>query len=164
MSGLASAFRPGGGDFGRLEPGFANPVHDAQACFRAILDALAHPGRIVEVPKALAGSPRAALDAAAISIALTLCDIGTPVWLDEASALLADYLTFHCGAPFVTIPEARFAFIGDPAVLPPLDGFALGTDEYPERSATLVIKVSGLMAGSGVLLRGPGIRDDSCPP
>jgi alpha-D-ribose 1-methylphosphonate 5-triphosphate synthase subunit PhnH len=151
-----------GHTFCRLEPGFADAVHDAQACFRAILDAMAHPGRIVVAPVALAGSPPASLGAAGAAVALTLCDIDTPVWLDEASAAAAPYLAFHCGAPLATTPaEARFAFIGDPAVLPPLAGFALGTDEYPERSATLVIRVAGLAAGSGVLLRGPGIRDGS---
>jgi alpha-D-ribose 1-methylphosphonate 5-triphosphate synthase subunit PhnH len=40
-----------------------------------------------------------------------------------------------------------------------LEAFALGSDEYPERSATLVIEVSGVVSGDGALLRGPGIRD-----
>jgi alpha-D-ribose 1-methylphosphonate 5-triphosphate synthase subunit PhnH len=147
--------------FSRLQPGFADAVHDAQKCFRAILDAMAHPGRIVEAPAGLAGSPLDPLGAAVTAVALTLCDINTPVWLDEASATAAGYLAFHCGAPLATTPaEARFAFISDTAALPPLDVFALGTDEYPERSATLVIEVSGLVADTGTLLCGPGIRDE----
>jgi alpha-D-ribose 1-methylphosphonate 5-triphosphate synthase subunit PhnH len=159
MSDIAE-IRPGvGADLARLEPGFADPVQDAQACFRVVLDAMAHPGRIVRMPAG--GLPaRLPLDLAATSIALSLCDIDTPVWLDAASAAAAGYLTFHCGAPLTKHPgEARFAFIGDAKTLPPLDGFALGSDEYPERSATLVIEIAGLANDRGAVLRGPGIRD-----
>jgi alpha-D-ribose 1-methylphosphonate 5-triphosphate synthase subunit PhnH len=149
-------------DFGGLEPGFADPVRDAQACFRAVLDALAHPGRIVALPAMLAGVPPAPLGVAAASIALTLCDIDTPIWLDRPSAAATGYLIFHCGAPFASEPaDARFAFIADASALPPLDAFALGSDEFPERSATLVIEVAGLTDASGAVLRGPGIQDET---
>jgi alpha-D-ribose 1-methylphosphonate 5-triphosphate synthase subunit PhnH len=150
------------GSFGRLEPGFADPIHAAQACFRAILDATAHPGRVVELPIALAGGTPGPLGVAAAQVALTLCDIDTPVWLDEASSSAAGYLSFHCGCPMAKAPgEARFAFIADANTLPPLDQFALGSDEYPERSATLVIEVAGLVEGLGPRLSGPGIRDSA---
>lgn len=162
MSGVAETRPVGSSDFGRLEPGFADPVRDAQSCFRAILDAMAHPGRIVQLPVSLAGAPPAPLAPAATSIALSLCDLDTPVWLDEAAGAAASYIAFHCGAPLATVPgEARFAFIADPSILPPLDTFALGSDEYPERSATLVIEVAGLTRDYGALLRGPGIRDET---
>jgi alpha-D-ribose 1-methylphosphonate 5-triphosphate synthase subunit PhnH len=145
--------------FRRLEPGFSDPVRDAQACFRAVLDAMARPGQIVQLPGLVpGGSP---LSPAAWSIALTLCDIDTPVWLDEAAATAAGQFAFHCGAPLAITPaDARFAFIADALALPPLDGFALGTEEYPERSATLVIDVGELTDDTGVRLRGPGIYDD----
>jgi alpha-D-ribose 1-methylphosphonate 5-triphosphate synthase subunit PhnH len=147
-------------DFARLDPGFAEPVRDAQACFRAVLDAMAHPGRIVQMPIALSG--RLPLGSAAASVALSLCDIDTPVWLDAAAAAAAGYLAFHCGAPLTETPtEARFAFVADADALPPLDGFALGTDEFPERSATLVIEVAGLTSEHGVTLRGPGILGET---
>jgi alpha-D-ribose 1-methylphosphonate 5-triphosphate synthase subunit PhnH len=158
MTGLAPAHHAADVDFAQLEPGFADPVHGAQKCFRAVLDAMSHPGKIVPMPAALAGSPPAAMSSGMASVALILCDFDTPVWLDAAAAGCAGYLTFHCGAPIVGTPdEARFAFITDAAALPPLDAFALGSDEYPERSATLVIEVSDLTASAGIVLRGPGI-------
>ena len=149
-----------GADFGGLEPGFADPVHDAQASFRAVLDAIAHPGRIVRMSASL--PPSLPLGTATAAVALTLCDGDTPVWLDAAAAGAASYLTFHCGAPLVaTSGAASFAFVANPAALPPLDSFALGSDEYPERSATLVIEVENLANGDGVSLRGPGIRGET---
>jgi alpha-D-ribose 1-methylphosphonate 5-triphosphate synthase subunit PhnH len=162
MSALGMAGTAASADFGRLAPGFADPVKGAQACFRVILDVLSHPGRIGELPPVLAGSPPAPLEAAAAAIALTLCDMDTPVWFDEAAAAAAGYLAFHCGARVSeTLADARFAFVADAATLPPLDAFALGSDEYPERSATLVIAVAGLTSGSGTTLRGPGIREEA---
>jgi alpha-D-ribose 1-methylphosphonate 5-triphosphate synthase subunit PhnH len=153
----------GAGGLARLVPGFADPVHDAQVTFRAILDAMAHPGRIVELPIGLAASPPAPLSAAAGAVALSLCDLDTPLWLDAPLTPAAAYLAFHCGAPAARAPaEARFAFIAAPEALPPLDAFALGSDEYPDRSTTLVIEVRGLVgspeSGRGVRLTGPGIR------
>jgi alpha-D-ribose 1-methylphosphonate 5-triphosphate synthase subunit PhnH len=160
MTGFVDPQRSRSAGFDRLEPGFADPVHDAQACFRAILGAMSRPGSIVRTPALLAGLPPAPIGPAMTSIALTLCDIDTPIWLDAASAPATSYLTFHCGAPFAAAPdEARFVFIADAAALQPLEAFALGSDEYPERSATLVIEVSGVVSGDGALLRGPGIRD-----
>ena len=146
-------------DFTAVAPGFADPVYDAQACFRCILDATAHPGRVVRLP----ASPQllnAALAPAAAAVALTLCDIDTPVWLDEPVRNAGPFLTFHCGSPLTDDPtEARFAFAANPATLPALDRFALGTDEYPERSTTLVVEVPGLENGGALQLTGPGIRD-----
>jgi alpha-D-ribose 1-methylphosphonate 5-triphosphate synthase subunit PhnH len=154
MTGLA--------DFATLEPGFDDPVRGSQAAFRAVLDAMAHPGRIVALPGLLGGAPPAPLSAAAAAIALTLCDIDTPVWLDAAASSAAGYLAFHCGAPLVANPaHARFAIIADTLALRPLDGFALGSDEFPERSATLVIEVADLSYEGGEVLRGPGIRGET---
>lgn len=147
--------------FGGLEPGFAEPVRDAQACFRAVLDALANPGRITSVAASLAGRPPAPLGLAATSVALTLCDLDTSVWLDGAAMAAAPFFAFHCGAPLAPPAEARMAFAADATALPPLGSFALGTDEYPERSAMLVIEVAGLSDVTGAALSGPGIRGEA---
>ena len=141
-----------------LPPGFADPVGDAQRVFRDVLDAMAHPGRIVALR---AGPPAPApLVPAAAAVCLALLDHDTPLWVDPGGwrdeAL--DYLRFHCGVPLVGSPrEAAFALCSDAASLPDPDELALGTDEYPDRSTTLIVQVPELSAGRGPRLTGPGI-------
>jgi alpha-D-ribose 1-methylphosphonate 5-triphosphate synthase subunit PhnH len=143
-----------------VRAGLGNPVLDSQWVFRRVLEAMAHPGRVVRVDPVL--DPPAPLGPASAAVCLTLLDFETPLWLDPAtrSADAIEWLAFHCGAPIVAEPAAaRFALIADPSAMPPLDAFEAGTDAMPDRSATLVIQVESLTAGRGVRLTGPGIRD-----
>jgi alpha-D-ribose 1-methylphosphonate 5-triphosphate synthase subunit PhnH len=141
-----------------LEPGFADPVEDAQRIFRRILDAMAHPGRIVTIDRP-ATLPPGPLGRAAVATALTLFDFETPVWLDPAAASAVAHLRFHCNCPLAAHPaEADFAIAADLLALPPLDGFALGNDLYPDRSTTLILEVAGLEADGALRLTGPGIE------
>jgi alpha-D-ribose 1-methylphosphonate 5-triphosphate synthase subunit PhnH len=142
-----------------IRRGFTDPVLDSQRVFRALLDAMAHPGRVVAVPGP--EDPPLPLGSAAAATALALLDFETPVWLDAAAATpeIAGYLRFHCGAPLVEEPRAaQFALIVHPTAMPPLEAFDAGSDERPERSATLVLQVDGLAAGRGRRLTGPGIH------
>jgi alpha-D-ribose 1-methylphosphonate 5-triphosphate synthase subunit PhnH len=41
--------------------------------------------------------------------------------------------------------------------LPDLSNFSFGTNEYPDRSTTLILQVDSLKHGSAYELRGPGI-------
>lgn len=143
-------------------PGFADPVLSAQSSFRAIMSAMARPG----TPHALTESVSAPrrLSRGAAAVALALCDQDTPVWLDAALAKtdVADWLRFHTGATIVSeTGRAVFAFFAEPQHAPPFDAFPLGTAEYPDRSATLVLQVESLEDGPGLVLRGPGIKDCS---
>lgn len=146
-----------------LAPGFSDPVHDAQAVFRVLLDALARPGTtgwIDAMPgdsSVLANPPSA--PAAAIATLLTLGDYATPIWLQRHDDALASTIRFHTGAPLVDKPEhAAFAYIDMASELPAPDAFALGDPEAPERSATLLIRVDALDGGRPLTLTGPGIE------
>ncbi len=137
-------------------PGFADPVVQSQQAFRVLLDAIAHPGKIVELPEP-DGVPEG-LSIAQASIALALADADAPVWLGGKTSAARPWIAFHTGAPNATTPtEARFAFVDTPAALPPIDAFALGSDAYPDRSTTLVIETPGLSADGSLALSGPGI-------
>lgn len=149
-------------DLGEIGPGFAEPVADAQSVFRLVLDAMAHPGRIVDLPSPILPGNESGLPDAAAAVALTLLDFETPAWLDRGFAGTADYLRFHCGAPIVSDPKAsRFGFAGELAALPALQDFDLGSIDFPDRSTTLVLAVPALEARAGLTLRGPGIKDRS---
>jgi alpha-D-ribose 1-methylphosphonate 5-triphosphate synthase subunit PhnH len=139
-----------------IAAGFANPVDESQAAFRAVLDAMARPGRLAHFTAPT--QPPASLGRAAASLALTLVDMDTPVWLSPACAAAADWLRFHCGAKLAASPAgARFAFAsaGD---CPALASFDLGTPEYPDQSTTLILEVPSLAASGRLALRGPGIE------
>ncbi|MEJ8571960.1 phosphonate C-P lyase system protein PhnH [Microbaculum marinum] len=143
-----------------LSGGFQAPVHDSQAVFRTIMNALARPGTVHDLtPRA---KPPATLSAEAGAVALALLDHETPVWCDQALAAapaVADWLRFNTGAPIVAAPEeAEFAFVADPLRMPPLSSFAQGTADYPDRSTTLVVAVETLDARTGADIRGADLR------
>ncbi|MDO5704585.1 MAG: phosphonate C-P lyase system protein PhnH [Paracoccus sp. (in: a-proteobacteria)] len=141
-----------------LSGGFAAPAIDAAHGFRAILQAMARPGTIHTVAGA---TPPAPLSVAAGVALLTLCDRTTMLYLGAShdTAALRDWITFHCAAPLVDAGDADFA-LGDWASLTPADRFRIGTPEYPDRAATLIVDVPALRT-DGALLTGPGIRDNA---
>ncbi|MEX0956689.1 MAG: phosphonate C-P lyase system protein PhnH [Rhizobiaceae bacterium] len=140
---------------------FTEPVFGAQSTFRRVMDAMARPGsiqKLSDLPK-----PPAPLSAVAGAVASTLCDHDTPVWLDSALTVaqpLASWLGFHTGALVARNPaEAHFAFCSSPMELIALENFAQGSQEYPDRSATIVLQVTSFETGKPLALRGPGIKD-----
>ncbi|WP_434114972.1 phosphonate C-P lyase system protein PhnH [Paraburkholderia caffeinilytica] len=142
-----------------LTPGFADPVHDTQAVFRTLLDALSRPGTVGVVETGLPEMRATRAEFAAFAALLTLCDYATPVWLAQADTALGSALRFHTGAPLVDEPgEAAFAYIHDATAIPALESFALGEAESPEHSVTLLIRVEALTGGTPVVLSGPGIQ------
>ena len=143
-----------------LDGGFAEPVLGAQEAFRALMDALANPGQ----PRALGHDLQHApgLPAELAAVALTMCDHDTQVWLDPALAAsegIVAWLRFQTGAPITADASgATFALVSSPEQLPRLESFALGIDEYPDRSTTIALALPSLTGGPALTLRGPGIK------
>ncbi len=142
--------------------GFADPTLDTQRISRVVLEAMSCPGRILDVPE-LAGAPEP-LDPAATAVCLALLDLETALWLDAPAATpeVLGHLRFYCGCPIVDAPAAaRFALITDPSAMPPLDGFDAGSDEFHDRSATLIVQVPRLRSGVGRRITGPGVESET---
>ncbi|WP_069298635.1 phosphonate C-P lyase system protein PhnH [Neptunicoccus sediminis] len=141
-----------------LSGGFGNAAQQSATAFRAIMNVMARPGMIETLDGAV---PPKGLSTAAGSLLLTLCDPETKLHLagDLDSQPIRDWLTFHTGAPFVPAPLADFA-LGAWDDLLPLTQYAIGTDQYPDRAATLIVELPALTQ-SGTTLTGPGIKDQA---
>lgn len=139
-----------------LGVGFADPVHDAQRAFRSALDALARPGRRVELGQAV---PGLALNPAMAHLLLALSDDDTPVWWQHGAGAPAQWLRFHTGAGTAALPpDAAFACITQPADMPALNAFAQGTAAAPELSTTLLVELASFDDGLALQWHGPGIQ------
>ncbi|MEM1076488.1 MAG: phosphonate C-P lyase system protein PhnH [Pseudomonadota bacterium] len=141
-----------------LAGGFSNPAVQSAHAFRSIMEAMARPGTIQETRGA---EPPAPLSRAAGNVLLTLCDADTPVYLagDADNDAVRAWLAFHTGAP-VTGPSNTMFAVGSWEALMPLSAYPVGTSEYPDRSATLIVECAELVP-AGATLRGPGIKSQT---
>lgn len=139
-----------------LEGGFADPPREAAFAFRGLMRAMARPGTIEEIAGA---TPPPPLSPAAGTALLTLCDPDTPLYLAGAcdTPEMRAWVAFHTGAPLTGPAHCAFALGGWEDLLP-LDPYPVGTPEYPDRSATLIIECPAL-SQTGATLSGPGIRN-----
>jgi alpha-D-ribose 1-methylphosphonate 5-triphosphate synthase subunit PhnH len=135
---------------------YAEVALASQASFRAVMDAMARPGTVHRLAADAAPSP---LMPAAAALIRSLADYETPLWCDAAVGSEArDWIRFHTGAPITQQPkDASFALIADVQAMPPLVDFALGNEEYPDRSTTLIVQIARI-AGPQFVLEGPGIN------
>ena len=143
-----------------MQGGLSDPTLQTQRVFRAIMDAMARPGTIK--PIRTDARPPAGLLPLVGAVLATLADADTPLWLDEAlqgKLTVADWLTFHVGAPFAVEPaRATFAVLSEAQKIASLDIFAQGQQDYPDRSSTLIIAVEELREEGDWTLSGPGIK------
>ena len=150
-------------DTAPLSGGFENNVLDATACFRVVLDAMARPVKIHSLPVSL--NPPRGLNVGTVAVLLTLGDMDTPVWLapecDTAEARA--YLRFHAGCPILEDPrQAVFAVMSVERDLSITGELSLGSAEYPDRSATVILESERLIEGEGPLFSGPGFDAPRC--
>lgn len=148
-----------------LGAGFSNEAFGSQAVFRAVLQALSHPGRTVAVEHD-AQTP-AVGHATSAAVLLALLDSDCTLWLSPrlAASDAGAWLRFHTGCTLVSeAAQARFVWVAQGDALPALGSLASGTDIYPDQSATCVVDVSHAEAATADAidawqLRGPGIQE-----
>jgi alpha-D-ribose 1-methylphosphonate 5-triphosphate synthase subunit PhnH len=146
-----------------ISAGFSDEARGSQSVFRAALEALSHPGRLISVMHD-APTPQHG-HAASAAVLLALLDAECTLWLSPtlAASNAAAWLRFHTGCTLVDeMAKAQFAWVANPDELPPLGALAQGSDIYPDQSATCVIDMphlsSALNAEDGWTWSGPGIN------
>jgi alpha-D-ribose 1-methylphosphonate 5-triphosphate synthase subunit PhnH len=142
--------------------GFADPVFEAQSTFKTLMDCMARPGTIATV--SAPSTPPSPMGPGAGAIALTLCDHDTPVYLSPTlmGAGVQGWLAFQTGSLLTEDrAEAAFAFFEKDAALPAFSTFSMGSQEYPDRSTTIVAELTDLTGGMPLSLSGPGIDGEA---
>ena len=151
-------------DLSLVGAGFGHQAHGSQALFRAALQALSYPGKVIDV-RHDAQVP-AMGNSASAALLLALLDSDCYLWLSPtlaANGVVSAWLRFHTGCRLVGTPEqAQFAWCAHLTELPVLSSLMAGSDVSPEQSCTCVIDVPGLTAardGEHWELSGPGIQE-----
>ena len=98
---------------------------------------------------------------AAAALLLGLLDADTTLWLSPslASSDAPAWLRFHTGCQIVAdVAAAQFVWVAQGDDMPQLSSLQLGSDAYPDQSATCVLEVDSLHSDAGAWrLQGPGI-------
>jgi alpha-D-ribose 1-methylphosphonate 5-triphosphate synthase subunit PhnH len=138
---------------------FTSAARESQAVFRAVLQALARPGRIYQLP-AVREFPRA--DARyGYAILAALADGEVSICLTGASEAECAFASLGTGARLSRVGEADYALAleDDPTV--PIS-LTRGELETPEDGATLVALVRRIGAdGLALSCAGPGVRSST---
>jgi alpha-D-ribose 1-methylphosphonate 5-triphosphate synthase subunit PhnH len=146
-------------DLQNIVAGFDHEAFGSQAVFRVALNALSHPGRVFDMPLDTA-LPRQGHGAAA-ALLLGMLDADTTLWLSPAlaSSDAPAWLRFHTGCQIVSnASAAQFLWVALGDGMPQLTSLQMGSDAYPDQSATCVLEVDSLHSDPGAWrLQGPGI-------
>jgi alpha-D-ribose 1-methylphosphonate 5-triphosphate synthase subunit PhnH len=149
-------------DLQNIVAGFDHEAFGSQAVFRVALNALSHPGRVFDMPLETA-LPRQGHGAAA-ALLLGMLDADTTLWLSPAlaSSDAPAWLRFHTGCQIVSDASvAQFLWVAQGGGMPQLTSLQMGSDAYPDTSATCVLEVDSLHSDAGGwCLQGPGIPSE----
>lgn len=128
-------------------------VLDSQRVFRALLNALVRPGRVVSLPNAIPSVPPGVHPRLA-QVAVTLLDQEVTFAVAAGDETLANWVARRTGAERTGAASAEFLLADGSRPVQELAVLPAGTLEFPERGATAVLAVaclSGVAADGGKL-------------
>lgn len=141
-------------------------VHDGQATFRALLDAMSRPGRIFQAPaREYSGAPTG-ITAHTLSVLKTFCDHRVSFSVADMSGReeWERYLAVNLAAPSRPVDEGDYVIFDGAAYDEAFARLRRGSLEFPEASATAILAVERLDASSDLgqsacvlSVSGPGV-------
>jgi alpha-D-ribose 1-methylphosphonate 5-triphosphate synthase subunit PhnH len=148
-----------------------DPIFDSQRVFRVLVDAMAHPGEVHQLPRIPFERTPAGLHADLLSVLWTLTDntVGVAVVGPES---WKHYIEVNTGCAVAEPGEAAYVVMTGTDESVDLPGLSHGILEFPEDGATLVLLVdrldpigapgetSGNPAPRTMRLTGPGVDDE----
>lgn len=143
-----------------IPPGFDNHVFDSQNTFRLIMEAMARPGKKMNME--LNTDPPKNMYKTTAAAVLALFDPDTPYYLGTNDSQLERWIKFHCGSKISeNKKDSVFAlFLHNEQI--DLNSFSKGSFIRPDLSATFIIQVdeiTELHSNKSLVLKGPGIKD-----
>ncbi|PAQ15778.1 phosphonate C-P lyase system protein PhnH [Bacillaceae bacterium SAOS 7] len=140
-------------------------IHDIQAIYREVLDAMARPGSIHSIEaQASKEEVISGCYVGTLALAKTLIDTEVTYYLPVAHAELNQLFYQHTHAKQAELREADFLFIlrqgNDGELRESLLNAKRGTLTDPHQSATIIVEVDQLFSKGDLLLSGPGIETE----
>jgi len=142
------------------DPAF-DVIFDSQRIFRALLDAMANPGRIITLPDIRIEPPAANMYPLLVLMTLLDHEVSFSV-LGGAQTQVTEYLKTNTGSKESRLENSDFILVYGGYSHGLIQRARVGTLEYPDESATVIYDTGSIGAGAGDLLlelSGPGIAD-----
>ncbi len=135
-----------------------NEIFDAQFHFRLLMDAMSRPGKICKLEHN-AIAPPAGMHVGTALIGFSLLNADVCFYHKGAAS---DYLKFNTSSELVAPSQADFIFMKGTDAPEILEDAKIGTDNYPETNASIVIEVLEITSTKHndilvLSLSGPGI-------
>jgi len=140
-------------------------VFRTQLHFRIVMDAMAHPGIIKQIPTA--DGPRVdGLNPGSVMIAFALLNSDVSFFVSESDDVVSHFIASHTGAKPTSVEMADYIFTEGDAINDLMVKAKKGNLSYPENSATFIVDVeqmnSILFEGAlKVALTGPGVEKEN---
>jgi alpha-D-ribose 1-methylphosphonate 5-triphosphate synthase subunit PhnH len=141
-------------------------VYPTQKVFRALVDAMSHPGRVYTLPAIQADDP---WTTSLVAVAHTLLDHEVTFAFIGENTALAEGVFAATKAREVEVEEAHYIIIEGNRSFSRIASANCGSSAYPDRGATLIYTLQENSADgpdsrtTDIMLSGPGIKEPFAP-